>query len=379
MSTKRIVTVLLILLLISTASLATTYYVDPNGSDNANGLSWPTAFKTIQKGINTAINDDTIDVNEGIYYENINFKGKAITLRSLDPNDPNVIAATIINGNNSGTVVTFNSGETGNAVLSGFTITGGYATNSGGIYCYNHSSPTIRNCVITNNQATNVGGGIYANFYSVPNISNCVITNNTAVYGGGIYCGGTYGTITINNNIISNNHASNDGGGVGVGSYGNFVLRNCLITGNSAANGGGMSRTAYCSAQAINCTVADNTATTNGGGCYGYTTYGAVTIKNSIFWGNDAGSSGDQLSGSNLFVTYSDIEGGWSGTGNINADPLFVNNYHIDVNSPCIDIGDSGGTYIGQVDIDGDNRVIDIPGKGDGIVDVDMGADEYNP
>jgi hypothetical protein len=106
--------------------------------------------------------------------------------------------------------------------------------------------------------------------------------------------------------------------------------------------------------------------------------YGSATITNSILWGNTADVDSNEIYGS-ATVNYSDIAGGWSGTGNRNADPLFVNNYHINVNSPCIDVGNSNGTYTGQKDIDGDNRVIDISGKGDGVVDVDMGADEYNP
>jgi parallel beta-helix repeat protein len=103
----------------------------------------------------------------------------------------------------------------------------------------------------------------------------------------------------------------------------------------------------------------------------------APTVANCIFWGNDANDL-DSCS-----ATYSCIEDGDPGTGNISSDPDFVDavndDYHLQFSSPCIDVGDSGGTYTGQVDIDGDNRVIDIAGKGDGTVDVDMGADEYDP
>lgn len=75
------------------------------------------------------------------------------------------------------------------------------------------------------------------------------------------------------------------------------------------------------------------------------------------------------------------LELGVAGPGNINSDPNFVNpgtgDFHLSSGSPCIDVGDYSGSYTGQTDIHGDNRVIDISGKGDGTVDVDMGADEY--
>ncbi len=85
---------------------------------------------------------------------------------------------------------------------------------------------------------------------------------------------------------------------------------------------------------------------------------------------------GGQISGG-ASVTYSNIEGGYEGEGNIDEDPWLDPNYHLLPCSPCIDTGDPNGDYDGQVDIDGDNRVIDIDGKGDGVVDVDMGADEF--
>ncbi len=82
-------------------------------------------------------------------------------------------------------------------------------------------------------------------------------------------------------------------------------------------------------------------------------------------------------------ATYSCIMDGDAGTGNIGSDPLFVDSvngdYRLQAASPCIDIGDPSGAYEGWTDIDGNPRVIDIPPKGDGITDIDIGADEYQP
>ncbi len=98
-------------------------------------------------------------------------------------------------------------------------------------------------------------------------------------------------------------------------------------------------------------------------------------------WGNTA-SNGPQiyLSWSSITVSYSDVQGGWNGTGNINANPLFVNptggDYHLSSGSPCIDAGDPNFVPSpGETDIDGQPRVMD--GNGDGVARVDMGADEF--
>ena len=80
-------------------------------------------------------------------------------------------------------------------------------------------------------------------------------------------------------------------------------------------------------------------------------------------------------------VTYSDIEGGYTGTGNIDANPLFVNpaanDYHLQPTSPCIDVGSNAAvpSWL-TTDYEGDPRIWD--GDGDGNAVVDMGADEYS-
>ena len=100
----------------------------------------PDDFSTIQAGIDGSANGDTVIVRDGTYFENINFNGKAITLKS--ENGP---ATTIIDGNQAGSVVTIEGGEGSDSVFEGFRVRNGLAPNGGGVYCVN-SSPTLNNC-----------------------------------------------------------------------------------------------------------------------------------------------------------------------------------------------------------------------------------------
>ena len=142
---------------------ASTITVDNDG---------PADFNNIQAAINSAINGDTIIVQPGTYTgngnRNISFNGKRITVRSIDPCDPCVIAATVINCEGVDGEVrrgfSFTGGETSQTIMEGVTITGGYADgqwpscNGGAIYC--SSAPTIRRCRIIGNRAGQHGGGI---------------------------------------------------------------------------------------------------------------------------------------------------------------------------------------------------------------------------
>ena len=184
----------------------------------------PGEHATIQTAI-TACNDgDVVVVEPGTYLERIDFSGKDITVTSTDPNNPAVVAGTIINAGGVGSAVKFVNGETRDAVLSGFTITGGYGTNylqdglfwGGGVFCA-ESSPTITRNVITNNNGPASGG------------------SNAISYGGGIGC--FMSDAVIRNNIIADNTGA---AGAGVIIYiGNAKITDNLIYGNSGVIGGG--------------------------------------------------------------------------------------------------------------------------------------------
>jgi parallel beta-helix repeat protein len=248
-------------------------------------------YDYLRHAIMEADPSNEIVVSPGIYNENVNLGGKNLTIRSANPNDSIVVAATIISGGDR--AVTFTGGEDVSCVLAGFAVTGANT----GIYC-SGASPTINNCSI----AGNGGAGIELDNGSNPEITNCRITANA---GAGIQMWARTG-----GRIIVYNYPA---------------ITNCTIAGNLQ------------------------------GGISG----GIPTITNSIIWAN----SPQQIAGTRgpVSVTYSDIQGGFPGEGNIDADPLFTDpdngDYHLksqagrwdpnsqtwvldEVTSPCIDAGD---------------------------------------
>jgi len=294
-------------------------------------LNVPAEYTTIQAAIDAANNGDIVLVAEDTYYENINFIGKAITVAShfLIDGDKEHIDNTIIDGNQSGSVVIFDSGEDTTSVLYGFTITGGTSWGGGGIRCYSSGAKIIFN-KITNNIvnagiATGPGGGIYANslgqFYYII-IENNIISNNSTYghlsHGGGIRMKDMEGRII--NNIIKQNYCRRlPGGGLSIEGCSLQIFNNTIIY-----------------------NIADKTHdfTGRGGGISAGQDDQSI-IMNNIVWGN---LWEEQIvSNENLDVVYCNVEGGYTGTGNIDVYPEFVDtasgDYHLANNSPCIGAG----------------------------------------
>jgi hypothetical protein len=139
-------------------------------------INIPDDYSTIRAGIDASSDGDTVLVQPGIYYENLNFNGHNIVLGSLflTTGDTSFIAQTIIDGDSSGSVVIFTNNEDSSAVFTGLKIQHGYSNLGGGIYCFN-ASPTISSNNITNNSSC-WGAGIYCEN------SNSLIINNVISY-----------------------------------------------------------------------------------------------------------------------------------------------------------------------------------------------------
>jgi len=212
-----------------------TITVDINGTGD---------YTEIQEAIDdpNVIDSDIIVVYPGTYGENINFKGKRITVASLYyyTQDYSYIYSTIIDGNNNGSVVTFENEEDCYAKLCGFTINNGCAEKGGGIKC-SYANPLLKDLIVTGNSA-DYGAGIYS-YNAIPKLQDLVITQNIAEMCGGGISVDDYSGIVIYNSTINNNKAWQSGGGIFCGSNSSLYLTEVDIFRNSvvSGNGGGIS------------------------------------------------------------------------------------------------------------------------------------------
>jgi hypothetical protein len=142
----------------------------------------PSEYATIQAAIDDCNNGDVVIVEPNTYTgpgnRDIDFLGKAITVRSSNPEDPAVVAATVIDCEASGRGFHFYSGETSSSVVAGLTITNAYALYGAGIFCEG-SSPTISKCTFSGNTTTMYGGAIQNN-YGLPTVASCTFASNSA-------------------------------------------------------------------------------------------------------------------------------------------------------------------------------------------------------
>ena len=381
-------------------------YVSVEGDNSNNGTSPETPFKTIKYALSRIYSDiittNTIHLATGIYSPTTNGESFPIKWSNYVNLSGSGEEETILDAENSGGVMEFIS--VSDALIENLTITSGSAHDGGGIYCRDHSNPSFENVVIINNSAVYDGGGIYCNDYSNPSLDNVELSGNYSNSGGGIFCNGNSNP-SLENVTIADNTAEYHGGGIlcrysspslenvtitGNSANGNYYggggiycsqgsspslenvtisdnsaiygggifccvnsnpsLVNVTITGNSANAGGGI----YCndsSPSLINVTISSNTAIYSNGGGILCDDNSNPSLTNCIMW-NDSPEEIYIESGS-VTATYSDIQGGWAGTGNINEDPLFADpqngDFHLtwmnfpipdSTMSPCIDTGD---------------------------------------
>jgi len=365
-------------------------------------LNVPGNYATIQAAIDAAVSGDIVVVGPGTYSENINFKGKAITVESAQGS-----SVTTIDGGHVAPVVTFNTSETSGAVLQGFTIQHGfppatYQYMGGGIHIQG-ASPTITGNVITSNTACGHGAGISVQGAS-PNIHDNTITANSEQTGCSGANGGGIGIIggaspQIVHNVITNNTAS-FGGGIALNSAGTPLVFDNTISNNTAPiQGGGIWAVNQSDASILQNLITNNTSSQSGGALYSSVPFGTrgPFVVNNTFVGNSGSDSTIFISGfdsqgeyannivdssnaqpvvycqtgnipifdhNDMFNSIGPIGQGNCaqvvGTnGNISADPGFVSSsdFHLTTASPAVDSGDNASPAVPATDFDGSPRV----------------------
>lgn len=376
------------------------------------GSSWENAITWLQDALELAVDGDEIRVAEGSYrpdqtgsilvgdWRTLTFHLKnGVTLEGgyagygePDPDQRDIAAYESILTGDIGTpgdssdncyhVVT-GSGTGATAVLDGFTLTGGNASelfdwnhtgggmwndngsptvvnctfrentawgDGAGMSNYHSSNATVDNCRFTDNLVLVNGGGGIANVFSAPVISNCTFINNSAYYGGAMHSSGG-STPTLINCVFMGNQAQDDAGAVN-NNGSNATVTNCTFHGNSARCVGGM-RNINCHPIVTNCIFWENTDTVH---------------SSDDEWGQIDGNTGW------MTINYSCIQG-WTGSpdpagvGNIADDPLFAGDCRLSAGSPCIDAGDNSAPGMADTDIEGNPRIIGPA--------ADMGAYEF--
>ncbi len=326
-------------------------YVDIDAIGYNTGGSWTDAYVNLQDALAIAVSGDEIWVADGTYTP-VPAGGPGLRTDAFSlKNGVGVYGGfsgveTVRSQRDWATNVTILSGDIGTpgvntdncyhvcsnanvdptAIIDGFTIEDAYADggapndSGGGMLNYPDASPTVTNCVVKNNYVGFAGGGMFNYQNSSPVVTNCTFWNNTA----------------------------SQGGGMDNGLNASPIVTNCTFNANTGVTGGGMDQW-VASAMPI--------------------------VTNCIFWGNIGG----EITGVGVpTVTYSDVQGPlFTGIGNINGTPMFVNavtgDFHLQGISPCLDTGTNSAAVV-TTDFEKDNRIID--GDQDGKAIVDMGVDE---
>ena len=391
-----------------TVAFGTVIYVNTSASGANNGSSWTNAFTTLPPALSAAGATDEIWVAQGTY------KPTATTTRTIafvlkdgvsvyggfvgnetmrSQRDP-VAHVTVLSGDigtpgvstdNSYHVVTADATVSNTARLDGFTVTAGQAdagspSNKGAGIWINGGSPLVASILFTGNFALSSGGGAQVDG-GAPRFLACTFSSNSVPFGGsGAGLSSSSGTLNVESSTFRSNTISGAStGGGGLQTAGATTLLNCVVAENSPDGlqiGGNTNL------------IQDSTFTANGGFGIRLQSSTSNTLSNTIVWNNDSGSISFG-GGSTATISYCDVEGGAAGSGNIDADPLFLappGDLRPGPSSPVVDAGSNslvpGGTTL---DVRGLPRFFDdpdVPDTGVGNVPpgvVDMGAYERIP
>lgn len=367
-------------------------------------INVPADQPTIAAAVAASVSGDEIVLADGVYTgaanRNVNFSGRAITVRSAS-GDPSTC---IIDVQNAGFAFAITNIGVGEGAVEGVTIRNGTGTSGrgGGIFAQ-AAHAAVRNCVFTSCDVTTGGGAIFATQRSLT-VEDCVFDTNSATsFGGAIEVFNAI-TVTIDRCVFRNNSAS-VGGGIEFGQGSNSQVANSLFDGNTASGarfgfagygGGGIVVVNGASSTISNSTFVNNTtdhiAANDGGGAV-YSLNSTTNVHNSVMWNNSdlsGTTEAGQLkrSGGILRLEHSLVQGltgSLGGTGNIDSDPVFADagagDYRPTAASPTIDAARNAlVASFATANLDGGARFADVasvPDTGVGSAPiVDMGAYE---
>ena len=347
-----------------------TVYVDAdNMSGIEDGMSWATAFTTLQMAAAQAVyvGGGEVWVAEGTYtvepgadpYQPVltmapgaHFYGGFSGVETQFAERDWTLHLSVIDGEDAYKCVVGSDGST----LDGFTLTRGYQTTAewpyscGSAMLNLNASPYVRNCAIVNSVSFMMGGAVY-NYGGNPVFAKCTFSNNVATYAfGGAIANESSSTSLVDCVFITNQAYA---GGAIYNYNSQTSLQNCIFTGNGAEVGGAIQNEFYGFVQAVNCTFYGNDAGL--GSAIEAANWSNSQFHNCIVWGAGPSVSCDIISATD--ISYSDVYGGYPGLCNINAAPLFVDagyDFHLQEGSPCIDAGSD--TIGPSVDIEGNPR-----------------------
>ncbi|MFQ5463022.1 MAG: S8 family serine peptidase [Phycisphaerae bacterium] len=379
------------------------WYVDAATCPDFGDGSESTPFCAIQDAIDVSLDGHTVIIAPGVYTgarnRNLDFDGRLIHIRSVDPEDDAVVEATTIDCESQGRAFYLHRGENATAIIEGLTIRRGLSASGatpdplrgGAIYCKDshptirrcritenmiaptifsslggagiyceRSSPIIERCTITGNTTTSFGGGVYCFDDAHPTIRDCVIADNVAFGGGGVAVGLNSSPL-IQRCVISDNLSlqGGAGGGLNIFTLASPIIDTCLIVRNSTGGDGGAVFTSSTSNPLFtNTTIAQNQAA-HLGGAVRMAFSSAPTFRGCILWDNNTEDGSAEVlvdTNSSFLVEYSLVQGGLAGiatgangtvhfgAGNVEADPLFeasaVGSFAISAGSPAVNAGD---------------------------------------
>jgi len=316
----------LVLLALATAAPAKTLRVKPDGNGD---------FPTIAAALEAAGSGDTIVLEQGVYYgrgnQDIKFEGKVVTLTSRDPNNPGVVAGTVIDCQGGGLATHYAIGAAGSdthLILMGLTISNGYDVFAGGAVRCEEANLDVTNCTFEDNRIDSWGGALYCRDSRV-RLVGCTFTGNTSdvMHGGAIHGTGsqidlarcsfkanvgsaleTYDCqVTVTQCDFQGNQGR-DGGAIHSRADArpdstSLLVTRCTFTGNTASASGGALFNYGLRATIEACTFKTNTAEQDGGAIYNYRA--GPTIGSCLFVGNTATGAGGAIQ--NLYNSSPDL------------------------------------------------------------------------